>query len=619
MIRAGMIAVSRPGETRVRRFGQPPGLADRLVARGRYGHSTFLLMGRLHYRAPHLAWLAGQIGQSDSAACADNDAALAAALHHLGGITALEQLEGEFVLLGYDESARSLIALRSPLGGYPLFWARSRELLAVSTSIRPLLDVVPYPELDPEYTADYLAFPFPALSELPKERTPYRGVQRLLPGHLFEGGVERPRAMPRRYWHWSGRVETVSAGSLEEAGLMVRERLRAAVRERLSPDARTACHFSGGMDSTGLALLAEPMLAAREQTLEALSYVYSDDSILGQERGYIELALSGRRALRHHAIAADGLLRWDGHATVPPLDEPAAGVVFFRQDDVLAAAAQRAGADTILSGDGADHLFAHPAAIQAAELMRKGRLRKALRLLEAHAAETSRSTSDMMRSAFRNLLPFLRRPRRPPFGELRDGDVPPWLDRRYVRLQRIAERTAALDVGYARGRPFSATDMESFCGEWSHWHVCTPRGIVLTRPFFDPRVVGLALGLPAWLHEKAHPMKPVLAAAMTGVLPGGIIHRQRKAHFNLLVTGYGRHRDWLERLISETPIPEGIIDRQVLLDCVQHVALDVFGDAIGVGRLDLVLSWLVWLSRRAEWAAQQVTYVGADLTWTTPS
>ena len=79
--------------------------------------------------------------------------------------------------------------------------------------------------------------------------------------------------------------------------------------------------------------------------------------------------------------------------------------------------------------------------------------------------------------------------------------------------------------------------------------------------------------------------RPVLAAALRDVLPEKIVARERKAHFGILETGFARHKAALEAVINEAPIPDGILDRQVVLDVIEiaenvaaHVEFDLARD-----------------------------------------
>ena len=125
-----------------------------------------------------------------------------------------------------------------------------------------------------------------------------------------------------------------------------------------------------------------------------------------------------------------------------------------------------------------------------------------------------------------------------------------------------------------------------------------PYGVTMSRPFFDPRLLALGLALPRRLHGQPGRMKPVLAAALHDVLPAKIVMRSRKTHFGIFMNGMARHKDALEAIIQEAPIPEGILHRPALLDALAKTALGIYDQLLGVGRLYMAVGYLMWLSRR---------------------
>jgi len=218
--------------------------------------------------------------------CRGSDAALAQTLYKVDGIEGLCRLEGDFALACHDRTANRLVALRDPLGAYPLFWIQQGETTALSTSIRPLVDLLPSVEFDEEYIVDYLTFPTDVFSELPLEHTAYQGVQRLLPGCLLEADLAAGHIICRPYWDWREKTTHLAVRSVDEAGELVRGRLRAAVGERLSRQGGSGCHFSGGFDSTGVARLAAELAAKNSKPLHALSRLPARSHTRSRKRIY---------------------------------------------------------------------------------------------------------------------------------------------------------------------------------------------------------------------------------------------------------------------------------------------------------------------------------------------
>ena len=401
MLTTGFIFVVHSNSIEIRPYSQQRELAGRLLSFAQDDRHSLLLMGQLYYRGDQLQLLRGRVAERTFNRCRESDAALAQALYKIGGVEWLCHLEGDFALACHDRTANRMVALRDPLGAYPLFWVHRGETVALSTSIRPLLDLLPCVQFDTGYIVDYLAFPTDALSELPLKHTAYEGVERLLPGWLLEADLPTRHVVCRPYWNWREQTAEVAVGSVEEAGELVRERLEAAVQERLSRQAHTGCHFSGGFDSTGVALLAGRLTAQSGKPLHALSLVYQRDPILARETEYIQCALERNAEIIHHVIPADDLLDFVDHQRMPVLDEPSPPLgAQFKRIEVLAQTAANAGVDTIMRGDGADHLFARPPHCFIADLLSEGRVRQAFELATQYGRFSSqKSLEDLCRRA----------------------------------------------------------------------------------------------------------------------------------------------------------------------------------------------------------------------------
>jgi len=96
-------------------------------------------------------------------------------------------------------------------------------------------------EIDTQAIYDYLFHHC-----IPSPRTIYAGIQRLPAAHyaLFENG--RLTVAP----YWTARFDEQASPSFDALREEFRGILRTAVKERLSPDGKTACFLSGGTDSS---------------------------------------------------------------------------------------------------------------------------------------------------------------------------------------------------------------------------------------------------------------------------------------------------------------------------------------------------------------------------------
>ena len=121
MIAVGFTVVADGHQILFQPFANSDELATHHLSFSKDGDLTFLLMGRIYYRTDHLGWLSGRINAARHEACRTSDSALVAALYAEGGLERLELLEGDFILVGSDAAERRLVAIRSPLGAFPLF------------------------------------------------------------------------------------------------------------------------------------------------------------------------------------------------------------------------------------------------------------------------------------------------------------------------------------------------------------------------------------------------------------------------------------------------------------------------------------------------------------------
>jgi asparagine synthase (glutamine-hydrolysing) len=174
------------------------------------------------------------------------DAEFAAAVYEKDGVAGLRRLEGDFALVVADRRERRVLALRDPMGAFPIYWTEQAGRLRVATSMRPLLDSLPSCEVNPEYLADYLLVAG-SQSELPSENCVFRGIHRLQPASVLHWDATTRSLRCEGSWNWLDHLTDPGGDSVARAGEALRETLAAAVRERVR--GRTATHvsaFSGG-------------------------------------------------------------------------------------------------------------------------------------------------------------------------------------------------------------------------------------------------------------------------------------------------------------------------------------------------------------------------------------
>jgi hypothetical protein len=134
----------------------------------------------------------------------------------------LSSLDGEYLLVHWDASTQTLTLANDRFGGLPIYWAQSREGIAVAGGVRGAL-MAPGIELKPNPEALREAVTFGGFRL--GERTNVIGVNMLPGGSVLtvrNGTMER-----RRYWRFGDireRPPEPRARLLEEAGMLGRRR-----------------------------------------------------------------------------------------------------------------------------------------------------------------------------------------------------------------------------------------------------------------------------------------------------------------------------------------------------------------------------------------------------------
>jgi asparagine synthase (glutamine-hydrolysing) len=363
------------------------------------------------------------------------------------------------------------------------------------------------------------------------------------------------------------------------------------------------------MDSTGVALIARDCLQG-SQPLHTLSIVYDRLPHLARERPFVESVL-GQPGLAPHRIAGDDLLDFDSFRQAPVHDEPCPWLWRLGVQEALTTAAARAGAATILSGLGADEML-DMQPYHLTDLLRRGRLwaawSEAARWASAHNCSVWRFLGPF---GFANLLPtWMRtglgtwwRGGYAGWQQQNDWTIAPWVLPDFARRHGLRDRALAhIRRTFYACRPVGLSmalrGVRENCSDFSRWCLAAPQGIVLTHPFLDPRVLCLGLGIQERVRPEPGAQKPILAAAMRGILPDYIRKRPGKGHFNeVYYVGLSRNLPSLEALIQEAPIDDlGLFDRTALLDCLQRAALGNAVDVTSLTRLNSTLCFLKWLA-----------------------
>ena len=278
-----------------------------------------------------------------------SDSEIALHLYEERGSACLDALRGEFAFVLWDGRKRQLFAARDRFGIKPLVWALHGGALFVASEAKALFAAGVPAAWDHEAFAHAMAHQY-----LPPERSLFRGVAQLPPGHLLVGGASDVRIA--RYWDLD--LPAAAQASAEpteperrQAALEVRARLDEAVRLRLRADVPVAFYLSGGLDSSAVLALAA---RASDGPLHAFSVCFAHAPY--DERALAEEMAAGVGAVLHPVVVGQD----DLVDALPAAVRHGEGLAINGQlpaKYLLAEAVRAAGFEVVLSGEGADEAF----------------------------------------------------------------------------------------------------------------------------------------------------------------------------------------------------------------------------------------------------------------------
>jgi len=206
------------------------------------------------------------------------------------GPDALHRCNGMFAIAMLDLAREELVLARDRFGVKPLYYAHQPGQLRFASTLGPLLDGGPAPDL--QYLRQGLE---QGVFEDQTDRSPYRGILSVPPGHLVRIALGADRIRPEVHqWYrfeeaTAAEVDRLAGASTAAAVDEVREVLSSAVSLRLRADVPVGVSLSGGLDSATVAMLA----AAEKGTVRGLTFGHPEAP--DSEAALVAALAAGRR------------------------------------------------------------------------------------------------------------------------------------------------------------------------------------------------------------------------------------------------------------------------------------------------------------------------------------
>jgi asparagine synthase (glutamine-hydrolysing) len=267
----------------------------------------------------------------------------------LDDIRCVESFNGQFAFALWDERRRRLVLARDRFGVRPLHIARPRGRIAFASEIKSLFALPDVPRrLDPVGVGQSFHLWSPLAP-----RTAFEGISQLPPGHVLV--VDRDGEKLTRFWDWPfvPAAELDHRRSLEDWADETRECIIDAARLRLlRSDVPVGAYVSGGLDSS---IIATAVRRFSQTPLRTFSVTFEDaefDESAFQSQVVASLGTdhTAVRCTRADIGAAFPRAIW--HTEAPILRTAPTPLL------LLADAVHAAGYKVVLTGEGADEVFA---------------------------------------------------------------------------------------------------------------------------------------------------------------------------------------------------------------------------------------------------------------------
>ncbi|MBP7336171.1 asparagine synthetase B family protein [Niveispirillum sp.] len=466
-----------------------------------------------------------------------SDAALAAAAWERWGDGALPRLIGGFVLAVWDATTAEMVLAVDATGEETVYTASLFGCFTFASHPRVLR---PYLEGDGG-TADLECMALWMWErDLPPERTPFRGIDRIPPGQLWR--ISRSGIRKQTYWR-PGDAPPIRFRREQDYVDAAREVLDRVVGCHLPAGGRLAADLTGGLDTTAIVTAAARL--APHLTIDCFTTVsesgapipYEIPGHSGDEWPAVLATASAYPNLRPHRIEAGGLAPEEidpvSQFDVSPMGIGNSSSVGWGHSRKTALS--RLAPCRILSGVGGNLTFSRDGFDLLPSLFRNGRWLSLGREIHALMEKDGRPWRWYLlgRAVYPGLPSSLRRKIR----QLRGHDLHQWSDMNLIRPEAVARYGLANSTA-AKGwtRPFEGrTDREGLVREISKvltfWHKNRAPfhalGLDVRAPLLDRRMIDFCLAIPADQFLQNGVTRSLARRVLAGRVPDNVRMRPR--------------------------------------------------------------------------------------------
>jgi asparagine synthase (glutamine-hydrolysing) len=449
----------------------------------------------------------------------------------------VDHLNGQFALALWDKKQQRLVLARDRSGIRPLFYTQHHGRLAFASEVKALFTL---PEVPRRIDVSGLASVFSLWAVLPPS-TVFEGVHSVPPAHVMIVTPQGTRT--ERYWDWQFDEAQLSRRSEADCAEELHALMIDAVRLQLRSDVPVGAYLSGGLDSAVVTSIiknhSHTELKSHSLTFEDAEF---DESAQQREVAHHLGTTHQSLACRRTDIAA-GFARAVWHAESPLVRT--APVPMMLLADSVRAAGQR----VVLTGEGADEVFAGYDIFKEARLRRfmarepiskwRGRLLERLYPYLKHSPGASGALASRFFSQGSvdvNAADFAHQPRINTSRRALQFLNPDLLNRANAwqvktALQATTPQGFAAWPALMRDQYVEAnTLMPGYLLSSQGDRMAMAASIEARFPFLDHRVIEFANRLPPHYKLRGLREKRILKAAFAADLPASITQRSKQPY-----------------------------------------------------------------------------------------
>ena len=270
-------------------------------------------------------------------------------LYEEHGFDFLNKLNGQFAFVIYDRTNRRLFLARDHFGVNPLYYTIVDGLFIFASEIKAILE---HPKVTREVDLTGLdqTLSFPGLVS---PRTMFKGIQSLKSGHYVV--VQNGAVSLTEYWDLDYPPLGVASSNKSENEYVdeLKDLLTRSVEYRLQSDVPVGFYLSGGLDSSLIGALINQVAPNTRRHSFSITFTDKDISETKHQRLMAEFTRSIHNEIMFDwSEIVERLSRMIYHCECPVRES------YNTCSLALSAAAKNAGVKVVLSGEGADELFA---------------------------------------------------------------------------------------------------------------------------------------------------------------------------------------------------------------------------------------------------------------------